>query len=136
MGLVCAASLWLRTRVLGGGFWIDEGISVGIAHHPLSPIPHLLRQDGSPPLSYLLLHIWIGWFGDGERAVHTLSLIFALVFIPLAYWAARSLFGRTAGWVCAMLAAVDPYLTYYGQEARMYTLAACLGLVATVAFLR
>ena len=41
-----AISLWIRTRVLGAGFWIDEGLSVGIAHHPFTSIPHLLRQDG------------------------------------------------------------------------------------------
>ena len=136
LGLLCALSLWLRTRVLGAGFWIDEGISVGIAHHPLTAIPHLLREDGSPPLYYLLLHVWIGWFGDSERATHALSLIPALGCIPLAYWVARSLFGRTAGWICAALATVDPYLTYYGQETRMYTLAAFFSLVATGAFVR
>ena len=37
-----------------------------------------------------------------------LSLVAALACIPLAYWAARSLFGRTAGWVAATLATVDP----------------------------
>ena len=131
---LCAVSAWLRTRILGAGFWIDEGISVGIAHHPLTSIPHLLREDGSPPLYYLLLHVWIGWFGDGERATHALSVIPAVACIPLAYWAGRSLFGRTAGWVCALLAAVDPYLTYYGQETRMYALAAALSIVATAAF--
>jgi hypothetical protein len=131
---LCAASLWLRTRVLGAGFWIDEGISVGIAHHPLTSIPHLLRQDGSPPLYYMLLHVWIGWFGDGERATHTLSVIPAVACIPLAHWAAGSLFGRTAAWTCALLAAVNPYLTYYGQETRMYALAAALSIVAAAAF--
>jgi len=134
VGLLCALSLWLRTRVLGAGFWIDEGISVGIAHHPLTAIPHLLRQDGSPPLYYLLLHVWIGWFGDGERATHVLSLLPALACVPVAYWAACSIFGRTAGWVCAALAAVDPYLTYYGQETRMYALAALLSIVAAAAY--
>jgi predicted membrane-bound mannosyltransferase len=136
LGLLCALSLWLRTRVLGAGFWIDEGISVGIAHHPLTAIPHLLRQDGSPPLYYLLLHVWIGWFGDSERATHVLSLLPALACIPLAFWLARSLFGRSAGWICAALATVDPYLTYYGQETRMYTFAAFFSLVATAAFVR
>jgi hypothetical protein len=131
---LCAVSLWLRTRVLGAGFWIDEGISVGIAHHPLTAIPHLLRQDGSPPLYYMLLHVWIGWFGDGERATHTLSVIPAIACIPLAHWAAGSLFGRTAAWACALLATVDPYLTYYGQETRMYALAAALSIVATASF--
>ncbi|HEY2327685.1 MAG TPA: hypothetical protein VGH52_09395, partial [Gaiellaceae bacterium] len=28
-----ALSLYLRTRILGAGYWIDEGLSVGIAHH-------------------------------------------------------------------------------------------------------
>jgi mannosyltransferase len=134
LGFLCALSAFLRTRVLGAGFWIDEGISVGIAHHHLTAIPHLLRQDGSPPLYYLLLHVWIGWFGDSERATHAFSLVPAIACIPLAYWGARSLFGRTAGWVCALLATVDPYLTYYGQETRMYALAACLSIVAATAY--
>jgi mannosyltransferase len=132
--ILIALSLWFRTRVLGAGYWIDEGISVGIAHHSFTSIPHLLREDGSPPLYYLLLHVWIGWFGDSERATHTLSLIFALACIPLAYWVARSLFGALAGWVCAGLAAVDPYLTYYAQETRMYTMVACLSFVAAGAY--
>jgi hypothetical protein len=134
LGLLCLASLWLRTRVLGAGFWIDEGISVGIAHHHFTAIPHLLRQDGAPPLYYLLLHVWIGWFGDGERATHALSLVAATACIPLAYWAAESLFGRTAGWIAATLATVDPFLTYYGQETRMYALSACFSIVAAAAY--
>jgi hypothetical protein len=132
--LLTALSLWFRTRVLGGGLWIDEGISIGIAHHPFTSIPHLLRQDGAPPLYYLLLHVWMGWFGDSERATHSLSLIFALACIPLGYWVARSLFGALAGWVCAGLAAVDPYLTYYAQETRMYTMVACFSFIAAGAY--
>jgi hypothetical protein len=127
-------SLWIRTRIINGGFWIDEGLSVGIAHHHFWSIPHLLRQDGSPPLYYLLLNVWMRWFGDGERATHALSLVSALACIPLAYWAATSLFGRVAGWVCAVLAAFDPYLTYYAQETRMYTLLAALSVVTAVAY--
>jgi mannosyltransferase len=129
-------SLWFRTRVIGAGFWIDEGISVGIAHHSFTSIPHLLRQDGAPPLYYLLLHVWMGWFGDSERATHSLSLIFALACIPLGYWVTRSLFGVVAGWVCAGLVAVDPYLTYYAQETRMYTMVACLSFVAAGAYVQ
>jgi hypothetical protein len=96
----------------------------------------VLREDGSPPAYYLLLHVWIDWFGDGERATHALSLVFALACIPLAYWAARSIFGVRAAWICAGLATVDPYLTYYAQETRMYTLVACLSFVAAGAYVR
>ncbi len=134
---VCALtllSLVVRTRQLHAGFWIDEGISVGIAHHHWTSIPHVLRQDGSPPAYYLLLGLWIRLFGDGETATHTLSLVFALGCVPLAYAAGRSVFDRRTGLICAALAAFDPYLTYYAQETRMYSLAAFLSLVVALAY--
>ncbi len=121
-------SLYLRSRELHAGFWIDEGISVGIAHEHWTTIPHLLRQDGSPPAYYMLLGLWIRVFGDGVAVTHVLSLLFGLACIPLAFFAGRAVFGRTTGLVCALLAALDPFLTYYAQESRMYELEAFLSL--------
>jgi mannosyltransferase len=134
LGLLLGISLLLRTRVIGTSFWIDEGITVGISSHPFSDIPSLLRQDGSPPLYYLLLHGWMRLFGESEAATHTLSLLFALACIPAAFWAADSVFGRRAGWIAAALAALNPFLSVYAQETRMYTLLAFLSIVATAAF--
>ena len=121
VGLI-VLSLLLRATQLHAGFWIDEGISVGVAHHHWTSIPHLLRQDGSPPAYYMLLGLWIRVFGDGEAATHTLSLVFSLASIPVAYFAGRSIFDRRTGFVCALLVAATPYLTYYAQETRMYAL--------------
>ena len=129
-------SLFVRTRQLNGGFWIDEGISVGLAHHHWSSIPSLLREDGSPPAYYMLLGLWIRVFGDSERATHTLSLIFGLGCIPLAYAAARSIFDRRTGLVCALLATLNPFLTYYAQESRMYELEAFLSIVIAWAYVQ
>jgi mannosyltransferase len=134
LGLLVAASFGLRCTQLGQGFWIDEGISVGVAHHDWFSIPHLLRQDGSPPAYYMLLGLWIRVFGDSERATHALSLTFALASIPVAYAAGRSIFDRATGIVCAALVAFTPYLTYYGQETRMYAFEGFLSLVATLAY--
>ncbi len=127
--LLMLLSLWFRTRELHAGFWIDEGISVGIAHEHWTSIPHLLRQDGSPPAYYMLLALWIRVFGDTERATHALSLVFGIACIPLAYFAARGVFHRTAGLIAAVLAALDPFLTYYAQETRMYELESFLSIV-------
>jgi mannosyltransferase len=128
-------SVLLRTRALDASLWIDEGISVGIASHPAGEIPGLLRQDGSPPLYYLLLHAWMAVAGTGEAALRVPSLLFALAAVPTALWGGRSLFGARAGWLCAVLAAVMPFLTVYAQEVRMYALVALLSLVSTAAFL-
>jgi hypothetical protein len=132
-GLV-VLSLLLRATQLHAGFWIDEGISVGVAHHHWTSIPHVLRQDGSPPAYYMLLGLWIRVFGDGEAATHSLSLVFSLASIPVAYFAGRSIFDRRTGFVGALLVAATPYLTYYAQETRMYAFEAFLSLVAVLAY--
>jgi len=134
--LLLALSLFLRTRQLGVPYWMDEGLSVGIAAHPLSAIPGLMRQDGSPPLYYALLHGWMGAFGSSESATHTLSLAASLLCIPAAGWAARSVFGRRAGWIAAVLAAFNPFLDIYAQETRMYALCALGSFVVAACFLQ
>lgn len=124
----------LRLRLFNAGFWIDDGIAVGIASHPAREIAGLLRQDGSPPLYYELLHGWMAVLGDSEPAVYALSLLFGLACIPAAWWAGRSLFDARAGWFCAVLAAINPFVTQYSGQARMYTLVVLLSLVASAAF--
>jgi mannosyltransferase len=130
-----ALSAFVRTRAIGGSFWMDEGLSVGISSHALTDIPGVLRQDGSPPLYYLLLHVWMDVFGRGETAVHWLSLTSALLTIPAAMWAGWSLWGKRAGYVGAVLCSLLPFLTAYGEEARMYALMALLALLTTAFFL-
>ncbi|MFL5824796.1 MAG: hypothetical protein ACJ764_15300 [Solirubrobacteraceae bacterium] len=132
--VLVGASAYMRTRYISGQFWMDEAITTGIASHPLSVIPGLLRHDGSPPLFYFLLHFWIKAFGASESAAHALPLLFGLLTIPAGMWAGWSLFGRRAGLMAATLFAFNAWLTLYAQETRMYELMALLGLIATAAF--
>jgi len=132
-GLVVVAVV-LRMEGRGMSFWLDEGLSVCISSHPLTEIPGLLRQDGSPPLYYLVLRVWMLAFGTSEEAVRALSLALALVTIPVAFWSADGLFGRRAAWVAAVLTATSSYLVYYSREGRMYTLLVLLVLVCVTAF--
>jgi hypothetical protein len=132
--VLMGVSAFIRTRYVGGQFWMDEAISTGIASHPLSAIPGLLRHDGSPPLYYVLLHFWILAFGGSETATHALSLLFGLLTVPVGMWAGWSLFGRRAGIMAATLFAFSTWLTEYAQETRMYELMGLLGIIATVAF--
>jgi len=133
-GLV-AVSLLLRTQHLGVGYWVDEGLSVGIADRPLLDIPGVMRLDGSPPLYYMALHVWLALTGStGEATTHGLSLLFAVLTVPAAILVARSLFGSRAGWIAGVLAAFNPFITQYAQETRMYALVILLGTVATGAY--
>ena len=136
LAALMALAVVLRTTELGIGFWIDEGLSVGIADRPLTDIPGTLRLDGSPPLFYVLLHVWMRVFGDSEPAVRAFSLACTVIAVPVAFWAGRAVFGRLAGWTAAVLATTNPFLTQYGQEGRMYALVVLVGFVACAAFAR
>ncbi|HEY2439486.1 MAG TPA: glycosyltransferase family 39 protein [Solirubrobacteraceae bacterium] len=130
-----ALSALLRSRYIGGQYWMDEAITTGISLHPLNAIPGVLRYDGNPPLYYMLLHVWMSWFGDSESATHSLSLLFGVLTIPLGGWTAWTLFGRRTGVMAALLFAFNAWLTAYAQETRMYELMALLGVAATAGFL-
>src|SRR5215210_3123461 len=132
--LVTAGTLCLRTGILGSGYWIDEAITVGIASHDLGDIPRTLRQDGSPPLFYLLLHGWMALVGTGEAETRALPLLFALVAVPVSWWAGHAILDRRAGALAAAGAAGCPFLTYYAQETRMYSLVAVLSVLACASF--
>ncbi|HEX5979856.1 MAG TPA: glycosyltransferase family 39 protein [Thermoleophilaceae bacterium] len=133
--VLLAISLVLRTDSLGESLWMDEGLSIGIASQPLFDIPGVLRVDGSPPLYYMLLSVWMDLVGDGPGETQALSVAIALLAVPGGMWAGWSLFGRRAGLVCAALCAVNPFLTQFAQETRMYSLMLVLSLLATAAFL-
>ena len=135
-GLALVAwSIYVRSRAFKEAYWIDEGLSIGIARHSFFDIPGVLRQDGSPPLYYMLLHFWIKPFGTTEDATHALSLVFATLTIPVGLWAGWKLFGRWAGIVTGILCAANPFLTTYAQETRQYSLVVLLSLLTTTFFL-
>ena len=121
---------------LGESLWMDEGLSIGIASQPLFDIPGVLRVDGSPPLYYMLLSVWMdvvrrrpgrdpGAVGGDRPARRS----------PAACGRAGASSAAAPGLICAALCAVNPFLTNYAQETRMYSLMLVLSLLATAAFL-
>src|SRR3954447_15278762 len=134
VALVVAGTLGLRTGILHSGYWIDEAITVGIASHPMAEIPRALRLDGAPPLFYLLLHGWMAFAGTGEAPTRTLALVFAGLCVPASWWAGTVVGGLRAGALAAAGAAGCPFLTYYAQETRMYSLVALLSVLACASF--
>ncbi len=108
--------------------WLDEALTVDIARLPIRDIPAALRQDGHPPLFYVLLHGWISVFGQSDVAVRALSGLFAVVSLPLAWLAGRRVAGPRAGWAFVVLLSLSPFAIRYGTEARMYALVIALVL--------
>ena len=133
--LLLVVSLYIRTRALGASLWMDEGLSIGIASQPFFDIPGVLKQDGAPPLYYMMLHVWMEVFGNGPSETQGLSVAISLLAIPGGLWAGWTLFNRRAGLILATLAAFNPFLTTYAQETRMYSLMVVLSLLTSAAFI-
>jgi uncharacterized membrane protein len=116
--------------------WLDEALSVNIARLPLSDLREALKQDGAPPLYYVLLHGWIEVFGTGDGAVRALSGVFSVATLPLAYAAGKRIGGRSVAWWSVLILAASPYAIRYGTETRMYALVMFLVLWGYLALRR
>jgi uncharacterized membrane protein len=120
--------------------WFDEAMSVHWARSDVSRIVEVsmnLVEDRLPPLYYLLLHAWRLLAGDGELAVRLPSVLLGTLLVPLVYRLGLDLFrSRRVAALAAALAAFNPFLVWYSQEARMYALAALLSALGTWFFLR
>jgi mannosyltransferase len=154
-------SAWLILSVVGviaigvalrffarSDLWADEVLSVNIAKLPLSDLQEALRHDGSPPLYYALLHVWMEIFGTGNEAVRALSGVFGVAALVPAWYAGRRLDlrraaagvqspdSRVVAWAAVLLLAASPFAIRYATEARMYSLVILLVLLGYLALLR
>lgn len=111
--------------------WRDE---VDALRFATAPWPEMLasfvRPGWNGPLYFLLLRGWATLAGTSEYALRFLSLAFGVLGVPLAHVLGRRLFNRPAALLAALLAATSPYLAWYGQEVKMYTLVVALAVLA------
>jgi mannosyltransferase len=81
-------------------------------------------SESAPPLYYALAWVWTQVTGTGPWGLRSLSALAGVLTIPVAYLIGRELRGSRVGLLAAALAAVNPMLLWYSQEARAYSLLA------------
>jgi uncharacterized membrane protein len=109
-------------RILPGDFWTAME-TVG-------------SSESTPPLYYAAAWLWSQVFGTAEFGLRSLSALAGVATIPVVYLVGVELRGRRAGLVAAALAAVNPMLLWYSQEARAYALLALLCSLSLLYFVR
>ncbi len=122
--------------VPAGPLWFDEAQSVGIARLPVAQIFGALREDGSPPLYYLLLHVWMLVAGRSAFAVRALSGIFSVATIPVFWRLTGRLLPERARWPALLLLASSPFAIRFADEGRMYSLVVLIVALGGLAVLR
>jgi mannosyltransferase len=105
--------------------WGDEAFSIWLSSQPL---PNVVAggADTHPPLYPFLLYLWLRLAGSSPLVVRLLSAFIGTLTIAVVYVLGRRVFGRLAGGLASLLAAISPALIYYSQETRMYGLVTLL----------
>lgn len=112
--------------------WFDEAFSAYLLRYNFIDIARYTASDVHPPLYYWLLKLWSLVFGDGIIALRSLSLVFIMVAVVLAYFFVKKYFGNKSALVTAVLMSVSPMLVRYSEEARMYGLVVLIATAATI----
>ncbi len=137
IGLILLAAA-VRFGTLGAkGFWGDELSTVDLVHRSMS---HMLTGIGNlestPPLYYLVSWLWVKVVPGTEVGIRAVPAICGVALVPVAYWIGRELTNARAATIAAGLVAVNPFLVWYSQEARSYSLLALLSAIGLLLTLR
>jgi len=132
LALFVGLAAWNLTA---GSIWFDEAFSAYLMNYNFIDIARYTATDVHPPLYYWLLKAWTMVFGETEIGLRSMSIFFGVIAAIFGYLFVKKQFGRKAALVALSLMILSPLFIRYGQEARMYTLAAAIIFAASYVLL-
>jgi uncharacterized membrane protein len=126
-GLTVLAAVLRFATLTTQSYWFDEAQAAHELHLGFGAMLSTWNaNEPNPPLFFVLAWPWAHIFGTGEAGLRSLSAIAGVAVIPIVWLCGRELVSSRAGLVAAALAAVNPFLIWYSQEAREYMLLTAL----------
>lgn len=142
-------ALVLRLINLNQSLWLDEAVQAITSAGPLSGLWSELIGDFHPPLYHLFMWVWVHLFGNSEISMRLPSVLFGAGTVYFGYKIALVISDKlsaisttkltTDRWLpitAIFLFATSPYLIYYSQEARMYSMSAFLATLSSYIFIK
>jgi len=132
---IIVLGLVIRLVRLGAqSLWLDEMTSILVAQISLSDILSGSAFDNhTPPLYYAILHLWFRIFPTTEIGLRLPSALIDLLNMLLLSRLAGRWLPRPNAVLLVTAYALSPFMIYYSQEGRMYTLAVFFGLSSALA---
>jgi hypothetical protein len=135
--LVVIAAVIRIVVLTNQSYWMDESLTAYEAQLPFGAMIHTVAHvETTPPLYFVLIWAWAHVFGTGEAALRSVSMLAGVALVPLAFLSGRDLVNPRAGVIAAALVTFNPFLIWYSQEARAYTLLAALSAASFLWFIR
>lgn len=115
---------------------LDEAQSLWVATKSVPTVLKISGQDVQTPLYALLLHFWLQITGATITNARALSLLFFLLTIPVLYYLIREASNTKTAVLGMLLFCLSPFVLWYGQEARTYSLLTFITAASHLLFLR
>lgn len=136
LALILAVGALLRLPGLFESFWYDETFTAMVATRNIGDMFTIIRGDVHPPGWYGLSWVIAHTLGSSEELLRLPAFLAGLALIWLVYRLAVALKMEThTALTAALLVAVLPADIYYSNEARAYTLLACVVVGMALAIL-
>lgn len=115
---------------------LDEAQSLWQTSHSIGGTLRVVAQDVHVPLYHMFLHFWQLYVGNDVATSRLLSLLFFLATIPLMYLLGRQILTRGWALFATVLFSFLPFMNWYANEVRMYTLLALLATLSQFYYLQ
>jgi len=137
IGLTAVSAVTNLVDLGSRSLWNDEIHSALIAaHHGTSLWSAVTADGGNMMLYYLLLHVFVALFGDGQLVLRIPSAAAGIVLTPVVFLFSRRMFGSRTGAISAAIVAVSPALVVWDQQARGYSLGTLMIALSLLSLLR
>lgn len=113
----------LRFYNLGyNSLWLDEASTLNAAVKSIPDIWQFTTAgEFNPPLFYWTEHVML-LFGNSEVVLRFIPALLGVLSIPLIYFVGKEFMDRNVGIIAAAAFAFSPFLLFYSQEARAYSM--------------
>lgn len=127
----------LRFYNLGyNSLWLDEATTYNIAVKSIPDIWQVTTAgEFNPPLFYWTEHIML-LLGNSEVVLRIIPALLGVLTIPLIYLVGKEFMDRNTGIIAAAAFAFSPFLLFYSQEARAYSMMLFFVTISMVFYLR
>jgi mannosyltransferase len=115
---------------------LDEAQTLWQTSHSVPGLLKVVAEDVHVPLYHLMVHFWLLYVGNTVDSVRILSLIFFLVTIPFVYLLGRQVMSYKWSLLGTVIFSFLPFMNWYANEARMYTLLVMLAVINQYFFVR
>ena len=132
LGIVLLGS---RVAYAGKSLRLDEAQSLWQTNHSFGALLDIVAGDVHVPLYHLILRAWRLVLGPELGTARQLSLVFLLASVPVFYLVARKLLSTPWALFAVVLFSCSPFLQWFGNEVRMYSMLVLVTLVSQYFFL-